>query len=63
MQGVSERTINWLAVFGIIALSVLAVIYHEQVFSKLVLEPMIELVSQSFIQAISYGRQALHSWP
>jgi hypothetical protein len=51
MKGVSERTINWLAVFGIIALSVLAVMYHEQVFSKLVLEPIIELVSQFTIDA------------
>ncbi|MEZ8330761.1 hypothetical protein AB6C40_23260 [Vibrio splendidus] len=51
MKGVSERTINWLSVFGIIALSVLAVMYNEQVFIKLVLEPIIELVSQFTIGA------------
>jgi len=46
MKIVSERKINVIAVFGIIALTLLAVMYHEQIFNKLVLEPIIELVSQ-----------------
>ncbi|WP_390240992.1 hypothetical protein [Vibrio sp. R78045] len=51
MNGVSERTINWLAVFGIIALSVLAVIFNEQIFSILVLEQTIEFVSKFTINS------------
>ncbi len=42
----SERTINVLAVFGMVAVPVLAFTYHEQIFSVLVLEPIIEFVSK-----------------
>ncbi|MCG9657624.1 hypothetical protein [Vibrio mediterranei] len=43
---ISERTMNVLTVLVMIALTLLAVMYHEQIFSKLVLTPIIEFVSQ-----------------